>query len=125
MSQIVANRIRTPDGTILQSYHRHDYKEYTDRTNGLTYMVDGGLSYLRRNLVEYEELSLTTESPFQDIREAFCWGTRGKSGKEPLTWKRLCDLDTDHIQAILTTQQPALWLEELFNKELQYREGQK
>jgi hypothetical protein len=41
-TRIVANRIRTPDGTILESKHRHDYVTYTD-ANGKQYMVDGGL----------------------------------------------------------------------------------
>ena len=32
--QIIINQIRTPDGTLLKSMHRHDYVEYTDK-NGL------------------------------------------------------------------------------------------
>lgn len=32
------------------------------------------------------------------------WGTYGKSGKEPLTFKRLIDLESDHLQAIARTQ---------------------
>ena len=62
-SQIVCNRIITPDGTVLQSHHRHDYVSYIDK-NGLEYMVDGGHDYLRR-IVQDEapatEFSLTME----------------------------------------------------------------
>jgi len=35
--KIILNRIKTPDGTILTSYHRHDYIEYID-DNGLEYI---------------------------------------------------------------------------------------
>jgi hypothetical protein len=34
--RLVYNAIRTPDGTVLVSYSRHDYKTYTD-ANGHEY----------------------------------------------------------------------------------------
>jgi hypothetical protein len=122
--QIVANCIRTPDGTILCSRHVHDYATYVDK-NGYTYMVDGGRDYLRRNIVDQapaEELSVTVNDPHELIRERFDWGTRGKDGKSPLTFKLLKDLDNDHIMAILETQtQIADWTRKLFVDELSYR----
>ena len=124
MTQIVANRIRTPDGTILQSYHVHDYKTYLDK-NGYTYMVDGGNEYLRRTIVDeapYEELSVFLSDPIEEIRAAFHWGTRGKDGKQPLSWVALKDLDTDHIQAILDTQTHISdWVKNIMSVELNYR----
>ena len=124
MSKLVANRIKTPDGTILQSFHRHDYKAYED-ANGYTYMVDGGLDYTRRNLVveaPYTELSVYEEDDFELIREGFHWGTRGKDGKQPLEWRALKNLDTDHIEAIIETQkQVPEHLLNIFNKELEWR----
>lgn len=124
MTQIVANRIRTPDGTILQSYHVHDYKTYLDK-NGYTYMVDGGNEYLRRTIVDEapaEELSVLLSDPHEEIRAAFHWGTRGKDGKESLRWVALKDLDTDHIQAILDTQ-PHIsdWVRNIMSVEMNYR----
>ena len=103
---IVANMIRTPDGTIIQSKHRHDYVTYIDK-NGKEYMVDGGCAYLRRNVHDdapYEELSLYAHDDHNLIREYFCWGTRGPDGRQPLTYKPLKSLACDHIEAILETQ---------------------
>ena len=123
MSQIVCNRIITPDGTVLQSHHRHDYVTYVDQ-NGLEYMVDGGNDYLRRNIHDdapYTEFSLTMDDPYEDVRQGFTWGTRGKDGKQPLTWVSLCMLEVEHIVAIMETQTLADYVTELFEKELEYR----
>lgn len=35
------------------------------------------------------------------IMHVMRWGTRGKDGKGPLEYKRMTDLDTDHLKAIL------------------------
>jgi len=120
---IVANRIRTPDGTVLHSRHTHDYVTYTDN-NGLEYMVDGGLEYLRRTIHKddpYTEISVFEDDPFDLIRRAFAWGTFGKDGKQPLQWKLLADLDDDHIEAILETQNLRPMVLKLFKLEQQWR----
>ena len=83
--RIIVNQIRTPDGTILKSMHRHDYVTYTDK-NGLEYMVDGGTDYLRRNVHEsapHEEITIYEDAPFEVIRENVCRGGRGKDGTQP------------------------------------------
>lgn len=124
MTKLVAQRIQTPDGTILQSYHRHDYKTHIDAVTGEEYMIDGGIDYCRGsvNKVPAKDLSVYLDDPFEEIREVVCWGTRGKGGKSPLTYKPLAVLDTDHIQAILETQwHIGDWLRDLFRKELDYR----
>ena len=123
--KIVANRIRTPDGTILESMHRHDYVTYTD-ANGLEYMVDGGLDYLRRNVHDdapYQELSVYADDPHELIREVFKWGTRGKDGNQPLKYVPLKDLTSDHIEAILETQAHISGhIQNIFLDELSFRE---
>lgn len=84
--KLLANRIITPDGTLLQSYHRHDYKTYIDE-NGKEYMIDGGLEYQRCNIHDdapYQDDSVYDIDPHEEIRAAFHWGCRGKDGKSPL-----------------------------------------
>lgn len=106
MKHILVNRIRTPDGTILESRHRHDYVTYVD-DNGLEYMVDGGKEYLRRNLLNgspYEELSVYFGDSHVLVREAFKWGTRGIDGNKEVVFKTLSLLETDHIEAIIESQ---------------------
>jgi hypothetical protein len=103
MSTLVYNAIRTPDGTILESKHRHDYVVYQDK-NGKEYMVDGGLEYTRRNVhadAPYEELSVYTTDGHDKVREAIKWGTYGRDGNQPLTYMLLKDMNTEHIRACL------------------------
>jgi predicted phosphohydrolase len=124
MSEILVNMIRTPDGTLLQSKHRHDYVTYFDK-NGQEYMVDGGHDYLRRIVHDdypYEEMSLYEEDTIESLREYFVWGTRGKDGKQPLSWIKLKEMMSDHIEAILDTQTHISdAVRELFQRELNYR----
>ena len=113
---VLLNRIRTPDGTILTSYHRHDYKTHKD-ANGETYMVDGGTAYERRNICKepYENLSVYLTDDHDANRVAFHWGTRGPLGDQPLQWRPLSELSTDHIEAIIETQpQVQGWTRALF-----------
>ena len=101
--RIISNRIRTPDGTILVSNHVHDYVTYTDK-NGLEYMVDGGNDYLRRNThkeAPYEELSIYSDAPFEEIRKVYCRGGRGKDNKQPLTWVPLEEMNDEWLAACI------------------------
>lgn len=101
---IVYNAIQTPDGTVIESRHVHDYQTYTD-ANGKTYMVDGGLDYLRRNAHDdYVDLSVSLDDGHAAVREALTWGTRGVNGDQPLTYIKLRAMTTDHIKACLETQ---------------------
>jgi hypothetical protein len=121
-SRILLNRIKTPDGTILTSYNRHDYVTHKDTLTKEVLMVDGGTDYLRRNIGTYEELSVYDDGSHITRRSAVHWGTRGKDGKQPLVYKLLKDLDSDHIEAILKTQhQISDFYREIFKEELKYR----
>lgn len=121
---IIRNAIRTPDGTVLDSLHAHDYKEYVD-ANGHTYIVDGGRDYRRRGSSQGAppptELSLTEDDPYETIRMVPIWGTRGKDGDQPLKCVSLADMEDDHIEAVLLTQFLPSWLAWLMRTEKAYR----
>lgn len=106
MSTCIYSAIRTPDGTVLVSRDTHDYKTHVDAVTGETYMIDGGLDYMRTfvNQVPAENLSVFLEDGIEKIREVFSWGSRGKDGKQLLHYILLKDMDADHIEAILRTQ---------------------
>ena len=124
MSTLVYNAIRTPDGTVIESTHRHDYNAYLDK-NGKEYMVDGGLEYIRRNVHEdapYEELSVYSTDGHDKVREVVKWGTYGINGDQPLTRILLKDMSTEHIQACLDNV-PRMYpaYKEAFEEELKLR----
>lgn len=123
MSDILVNALWTPDGTRLQSYSRHDYKEHVDSTNGKIYMVDGGLDYIRRSANGDEvDASVFLDDEYMLVREQVTWGTYGKNGDQPLRYIPVSEMSNDHIQAVLDTQTriyPAL--REVLIMELEYR----
>ena len=123
--KLLANVLRTPDGTVLQSNHVHDYVEHVD-VNGKLYMIDGGVQYIRRTWYEDdngEDLSVYTDDPHAKIRDFFRWGTYGKEGKGPLVWSKLKHLSTDHIQKILDEGYAKHHLVKVFTDELEFRKG--
>ena len=119
MSKIIRNAVKFQDGTIIESRHRHDFKCYA----GLC--VDGGLDYIRRvgtAEMPVEDISVYTDSPGEDIREGFSWGSYGKNGDEPLHHIKLKDMTTSHIEAILRTQHHiSEYVRQMFYKELEGR----
>jgi len=124
MEKVLVSGMITPDGTILYSRHRHDYKEHVDAITGEWMMIDGGTDYVKSsvNNVRAQYISLTTESPHVEIREHFGWGTYGKDGKEPLHEMILKDMETVHIEAVLRTQtRLGPHITKLFEDELEFR----
>jgi len=125
-TRLLLNRIKTPDGTILTSYNRHDYLTHKDAITKEVLMVDGGNDYARRHVGTYEELSVYDDGTHLTRRSALHWGTRGKDNKQPLTYKPIKDLDSDHIEAILRTQtQLSEFYKQVFKEELKYRFDEK
>ena len=117
--QLIYNAVECPDGTILESFSRHDCKRHKG------YLVDGGLDYQRigtpnrhfpKNLAQY--LSNDHEHNHRWLH----WGHYGPNGDEPLTYVPVEKLAIDHIEAILRTQ-PQLdqWRKDILVAELKYR----
>ena len=99
--KLIRNALQTPDGTIIESMHRHDYVTYTD-ANGKEYMVDGGLAYVRRSIHDDQiDLSEYDDAPHERQREVLTWGTYGKDGKQPLQYKTIAEMETEHLQAVI------------------------
>ena len=124
MTQKVYSAIQPPDGTILESFNRHDYVTHEDTVSGEHYMLDGGLEYTRGsvNKVQAKDLSVYTTDPHEKVREYVTWGTYGKDGKQPYRRVKLCDMESEHIQACLDTQhllRPSLRI--VFQTELAFR----
>lgn len=125
MSDIICNRIRTPDGTIIESRHRHDYVSHVD-ANGYTYAVDGGKNYLRRSYSpdapRAEELSVYSDDEHSVIREVMSWGTFGKDGKSPFHYVVLKEMTSEHILGCLKNVPNMLpSYRNSFKKELEFR----
>jgi hypothetical protein len=123
MRTLLVSAIITPDGTRLQSTHRHDYRSHVD-ANGETYIIDGGLDYVRRSLnnIPATDAFVYTDDSHELKREAFTWGTNRTDDNNERIRKKLKDLTDDHIAAILETQyQITDEVRKLFYDEITYR----
>lgn len=100
--KLIYNAIRTPDGTVIESRHRHDYVSHTDK-NGDYYSNDGGVDYLHRtvNDIPAEDLSLYEDAPHEVIREYLSRGGRGIDGTEPLKYVLMKDINDEWLDAII------------------------
>jgi hypothetical protein len=109
MNSILQNAVKiTEDGkvTYLVSSHRNHYNSYTF-ADGEFFAVDGGNDYIRRGFSQnlegksIENYNLGTDSPENELVEKLLWGTRGRSGKDKLTYLPLISLSQEHLQNIL------------------------
>ncbi len=119
---LIRNAIQTPDGTILESHSRHDYKTHTD-ANGKEYMVDGGRDYVRRSAHGDEiDLCLYDDEPHEVQRRITKWGSYGINGDQPLQFKAVADMDTDHLLAVVeNVKTVAPVIKDCMIQELKYR----
>jgi len=127
-SYYIRNRWMTPDGTILESKHVHDYQGHTDAITGEYYMTDGLWYYIRTTINETpaRNLCVTSESPWEEQRSNFSWKSYGKNLEYPEGKNIfLKDMTDEHIDAVIRTQRhiQGTPVEELFLKEQEYRKA--
>lgn len=119
--RLIYNAIITPDGTVLESQHRHDCKTHLDK-NGKTYMVDGGLDYVRRSANGDEvSLCLHDDEPHDVQRRVLRWGSYGKDGNQPVRYIPIAEMETTHIEAVLAECRPMHVLKACMERELEMR----
>lgn len=108
MLYCLVNKIKTPDGTVLNCEYRRNYKSYTDKLSGETYINDGLGYYVRRSIneVPYEDLSVWIDTEnivlTPEVRQAKFWGARKTNGE--IWYKSLEEISDKHLCAILKTQ---------------------
>lgn len=108
---IIQNAIRIREKgkkpIFLASTHRHDFQVHAF-SNGAYIFVDGGTDYFRRGHSgkpptgsRVDDFSLKEGDHFLKIKARLLWGTLGKDGKGPLTYKPLSSFSKAHLRAIL------------------------
>ena len=121
--EILNSRMRTPDGTILESHYRHDYVTHTD-ANGKEYMLDGGCEYVKSSANGDEYLlTIYTDFPHAVSRLHVKWGTYGKDGYQPFKRITIAEMSTEHLKACIATQKETMRPEiyKVMQDELEYR----
>jgi hypothetical protein len=118
--------LKTPDGTILHSKHRHDCVMHKD-ANGKVYMIDGGADsgYTRCSGHKDEELiEVYSDEPFEKVRQ-YCYRMSLGDPKSKDYPKQqivfLKDMTDEHLNALLTYCLPVNQYLPLYKQEIEYR----
>lgn len=119
--QIVYNSVTCLEcNEIIVSHHRHDYNTCSCPNEAI---VDGGTAYLRYGAKDMSKIKLFTvyaDDDYEIVRKYATRGSRGVDSKQPLTWIAICDMEDDHLEAVLDYG-GADWHMDLIRKEIEYR----
>ena len=98
---LILNRWKTPDGTVLISRHIHDFVSHK-AANGEDYFIDGGNDYIRMsvNKEEMENMCVYSDDQFSLIRTVLCRGTFDENNKR--IWIPLCNMSNPHLENCIT-----------------------
>lgn len=116
MKHIVYSALQTPDGTIIESKHRHDYVTHHDK-NDKEYMIDGGHDELKWTSGHGDEkfILVYDDDPFEEVRKVFKWVCEKQ-------YIKLMEITNDHLEALCNYDPAPDWCKKLFKKEKQFRE---
>lgn len=121
MRQIVYSAVKCLEcNEVLVSLHVHDYKVCSCPNQA---MVDGGTCYERygaKDMDKIEKRYIYDDDDFEEVRRYVYRGSRGKDGKQSLTWIAICDMDDDYLQAVLDYGGHT-WHIDIIKKEIDYR----
>lgn len=124
MKQIVYNSVKCLEcNKILISRHIYDYVTCGCPNNA---MADGGTDYERYGAVDMDKIEtkyIYTDDDFKIVRQHATMGSRGKDGKQTLTWVAIADMDDDYLQTVLDYG-GADWHLDLIKKEINYRKNE-
>jgi hypothetical protein len=90
-------------------------------------MADGGNEYERYGAMDMDKIEtyyVYADDDYELVRQHATRGSRGKEGRDPLTWIAIADMDDDYLQTILDYG-GADWHLELMDKEIKYRKDGK
>jgi hypothetical protein len=85
-------------------------------------MVDGGMDYLRYGGDCFTKITVYADDDFELVRTVATRGSRGKDGKQPLSYIAICDMDDDYLEAVIEYG-GADWHIDLIKKEIEYRKN--
>lgn len=113
---LLYNAIKCPDGTLLVSRHRHDFKMHVQE-DGREYFVDGGLAYQRIGHSDngYINLCVYSDDSHEKIREYFEWIRHFDKDMNKLPEPeiiKLKDIQDDHLIKLVE------WTKDGYSKEI-------
>lgn len=127
---LLRNRWRTPDGTVLESKHHHDFVSHVDE-NGEFYFVDGGTWYVRvsSNVEPMVDECVYLSDDFEIVRESVFRNslledyTYEKIFVKDMTEKHLCNTVLYNLKIMGYKEKPNRYCAQthLYIKELCYR----
>ena len=103
---LIQNVLYVPEQDFYYvSQHAHDYV-HIELDDGKNMFIDGGTDYQRSGGdlqllgTRFMDYSLRADSSDEDKNHKMVWGTRGKKGDEPLTYRPIRTFTKQHLAAL-------------------------